>query len=283
MEYYVYAYLDSTEKINTEYCGIYFKYRPVYIGKGKNKRMFDHLRDRKRFKNRFYNKINKMIREDNSPLIVKLKYFNNEQDALDFEILLIENIKNIKNDGLLYNTTDGGAGVPGYTFTPEVREKMRKYAIENKSHLHFPDTSGENHPMYGKKHSKESREKMIKSRTGKKQTQEWIENRVSKLRGIPLTKEHKEKLSESNKGIKRTEETKNKISISKKGSIPWNKGNIKDIILQIDNDGNIIKEWDNLIEIERAGYQKSNVINVCNGKRKSHKGYNWVYKNSMII
>lgn len=26
------------------------------------------------------------------------------------------------------------------------------------------------------------------------------------------------------------------------------------------------------------GFQKSNVINVCNGKRKSHRGYIWMYK-----
>lgn len=279
MKYYVYAYLDESEKINTNYCGIYFKYRPVYIGKGKNKRMFDHLRDRKRFKSRFYNKINKMIREDNFPLIVKLKDFDNEQDAFNFEILLIENIKNIKSDGLLYNTTDGGAGVPGYKFTPEVRDKMRKYAIENKSHLHFPDNSGENHPMYGKKHSKKSREKMSKSRIGKKQSDEWIENRVSKLRGVPLSEEHKKKLSESNKGLKRSDETKKRISESKMGSMPWNHGLIKDTILQLDMYNNIIKEWDSLIELELEGFQKSNVINVCTGKRKSHKGFNWVYKN----
>jgi len=63
-----------------------------------------------------------------------------------------------------------------------------------------------------------------------------------------------------------------------KGSIPWNQGLIKDIILQLDMDDNIIKEWDSLIELEESGYQKSNVINVCVGKRKSHKGFRWLYK-----
>jgi hypothetical protein len=108
MEYYVYTYLDSSEIINREYCGIYFEYRPVYIGKGKNRRMFDHLTGRKRHKTMFYNKLNKMIREDNVPLITKLKEFSNETDALDFEMLLIDSIKNIKSGGLLYNTTTGG-------------------------------------------------------------------------------------------------------------------------------------------------------------------------------
>jgi hypothetical protein len=281
MEYYVYAYIDSIEIINTEYCDIYFKYRPIYIGKGKKGRMFDHLKDRKRFKNRFYNKLNKMIREDNSPKIIKLKEFDSEQEALDFECLLISSIKNIKNNGLLYNTTDGGAGAPGYVFTDEVREKMRNFAIKNKSHLNFPqDQIGEKHPFYGRKHKKESIERMIEKRIGIKQSEEWIEKRTSKLRGTPLSEEHKKKLSESNKGKVLSEKTKKRISESKKGSIPWNQGLIKDTILQLDMNNNIIKEWNSLIELENEGYQKSNVINVCKGKRKSHKGYIWVYKKS---
>jgi group I intron endonuclease len=220
-----------------------------------------------------------MIYDDNSPIIEKIREFDNEQDALDFEILLIDNIKNIKNDGLLYNSTSGGAGVPGYYFTDEVREKIRRRCIEQKEHLRFPqDQVGENHPMYGRKHTKETRKKMSKSRTGKKQSPEWIENRVKKLRGVPLSEEHKQKLSESLKGIKFSEEHKKRISESKVGSIPWNQGLIKDIILQLDSDNNIIKEWDSLIKLEEAGYQKSNVINVCCGKRKSHRGYKWVYK-----
>ena len=284
MEYYVYAYIDTIETINTEYCGIYFKHRPVYIGKGKNRRMFDHLKDRKRHKNRFYNKLNKMIREDNSPKIIKLKEFDNEQDALDFECLLIDNIKNIKNNGLLYNTTNGGAGVPGYIFTDEVREKIRLRCISQKEHLKFPqDQVDENHPMYGRKHTKETRKKMSKSRTGKKQSPEWIEKRVKKLRGVPLSEEHKQKLSESLKGIKFSEEHKRRISESKTGSTPWNQGLIKDIILQLDMDNNIVKEWGSLIELEKAGYQKSNVVNVCVGKRKSHKGFKWVYKSEFIF
>lgn len=283
MEYYVYAYLDSTELLNKEYGGVYFEYRPIYIGKGKNYRIKEHLNSRKRFKTMFYNKLNKMIREDNFPILLEIKRFEDEDDALDFEKLLISEIKNIKNNGLLYNISDGGRGVIGYEFSDEQKENMRKYAINNKTHLYLPNNQrGENHPMYGKKHSKESRDKMSKSRTGKKQTDEWIENRVSKLRGVPLSEEHKKKLSESNKGLKRSDKTKKRISESKKGLTPWNHGLIKDTILQLDMDNNIIKEWNSLIELELEGFQKSNVINVCVGKRKSHKGFKWVYKSSFI-
>lgn len=279
-EYYVYAYLDIKSILNIKYGDILFEYSPIYIGKGKNKRMYDHMKDRKRIKTMFYNKLNKMIKNNEYPLIIKLKSFYNESDALDFEKLLIGEIKNIKNGGLLYNTTDGGIGCSGYKFTEEVKNKMRSNAIKNKIHLNFPNVSGENHPMYGKKHKKESIEKMSKSRIGTKQTPEWIEKRISKLRGIPLSEETKEKLRLINIGKTLSEETKNKISESKIGSTPWNYNIIKDIILQINMNNEIIKEWYSLIDLEKNGYQKSNIINVCAGKRKTHCGYIWCYKSN---
>lgn len=175
--------------------------------------------------------------------------------------------------------TDGGDGASGYIYTDEVREKMRKIAIEKKSYLYFPIQKGESHPMFGKKHTKEALEKMSLSSSSRKYSTETIEKRACKLRGIPLTQEHKDKLSESNKGKIRSEETKSKISESKLGSTPHNKGKMKDIILQIDNNGIIIKEWYNLIDLEENGYTKSNIINVCMNKRMSHAGFIWKYKN----
>ena len=83
-----------------------------------------------------------------------------------------------------------------------------------------------------------------------------------------------------NKGKVLSEETKNKISIAKIGKEPHNKGKIKDIILQIDDDGIVIKEWNNLNDLMESGFEKSNVINVCAGKRKSHKGFIWRYKSN---
>lgn len=289
-EYYVYAYLDQKIKLNVNFCDILFKYRPIYIGKGKRNRMYTHLKDRKRFNisckyknNMFYNKLNKMINNHEYPLIVKLKVFENEADALDFEKLIISEIKTVKNGGLLYNTTDGGLGVSGYHFSEESKKKMRIKSINENHYLRFPDNKGKNHPMYGKKHTEESKKKMSEAKINKKQSKEWIEKRMIKLRGIPLSDDHKRKLSESSTGKKLSDESKRRISESKIGSKPWNYGIIKDIILQINFDGNIVKEWNSLIELEKAGYQKSNVINVCNGKRKSHKGFKWMYKNMVIF
>lgn len=278
-KYYVYAYLDPKSISQSIFCDILFENTPIYIGKGKNKRMYDHLKDRKRFRTMFYNKLNKMIRHHTDPLIVKLKSFESELEAIEFEKLLISEIKNIKNGGTLYNSTDGGEGIPGYKFTEEKRKKISDRCILEKSHLRFPDTKGENHPMYGKKHTEETRKKLSIKRRNRIITDETRKKMSTSHKGKNLSEDHKRKLSESNKGLKRTQETKNKISLSKKGCNPWNYNTIKDVILQINKDGEVIKEWNSLIELENEGYQKSNVINVCNGKRKSHMGYCWKYKN----
>lgn len=282
MEYYVYAYLDSTIEENIKFGDITFTHMPIYIGKGKKNRMMDHFRDRKRFNTYFYNKLNKIILEENIPIVYKIKEFEYEEDAIKMEIDLIHFLGKKKNGGVLYNTTDGGDGLSGYKFTDEQKEKMRIYSIESKSYQYFPDTSGEKHPLFGKKHKQESIEKMSNSKKGIKQSKESVEKRATKLRGIPLSQEHRNKISESHKGKTTSNETRHKQSLSKLGKEPYNKGRIKDIILQIDIYGNIIKEWCNLNDLYNSGFQKSNVINVCMCKRKSHGGFIWKYKSELL-
>jgi len=70
--------------------------------------------------------------------------------------------------------------------------------------------SGENHPLFGKKHTEESKKKMSEAANGRK-----------------LLEETKKKISVGNKGLIKKPcsiETKSKISNSNKGKIPWNKG-----------------------------------------------------------
>ena len=67
------------------------------------------------------------------------------------------------------------------------------------------DISGENHPMWGKKHSDESKRKMSESKKGKNHPM-W---------GKIPSDETKNKISESNKGKKKSDETKRKMSEAK--------------------------------------------------------------------
>jgi hypothetical protein len=50
--------------------------------------------------------------------------------------------------------------------------------------------------------------------------------------------------------------------------------------IQYDLDGNFIKEWESAKQVERIlGICNSNIVNVCNGKRKSAGGFIWKNKN----
>jgi len=44
-------------------------------------------------------------------------------------------------------------------------------------------------------------------------------------------------------------------------------------------DGDIIKKWSSAKDAEIVGgFCHSNIVKVCNGKRKYHKGFKWKYK-----
>ena len=51
-------------------------------------------------------------------------------------------------------------------------------------------------------------------------------------------------------------------------------------VLQFDMEGNFIKEWESVNEIERAGFNRNNVKDVLHNRkwRKSASGYKWVFK-----
>ena len=90
------------------------------------------------------------------------------------------------NEGTLVNLTDGGDG-SGHRSDEYCRE-------------HSIRMSGENHPMWGKKHTKE-----------------WIENNSKSQMGKKLSEETKLKMSISRTGLKRNQETRRKMSESSSG------------------------------------------------------------------
>lgn len=40
-------------------------------------------------------------------------------------------------------------------------------------------------------------------------------------------------------------------------------------------DGKVVKRWNSMAEARRAGYSQGNISECCNGRRTSHKGYEW--------
>lgn len=86
-------------------------------------------------------------------------------------------------------------------------------------------------------------------------------------------------------GIKFSEETRKKMSESRKGegnsmygkTLEKNPRSIP--ILQLDKDGNIIKQWSCAVEIhQELGYSISMIRNCYNGKYEFYKEYKWIKK-----
>lgn len=48
-------------------------------------------------------------------------------------------------------------------------------------------------------------------------------------------------------------------------------------VLQFTLDGELIREWPSTAECGRNGFKQRNISACCNGKRKSHKGFRWMY------
>jgi len=149
-KFYVYVYMDPTKRGSFAYDGLDFSflYEPFYIGKGHAKRDVAHLQNY-RLKKKTYlsNKINKLLRNNIEPIIIRLYDNLIEDESFTKEILLIDCIgRKCKNTGPLVNIIDGGTGVTGLTHTEESRKKM--------------GSKGSCHPNWGK-HLKESTKRKI--------------------------------------------------------------------------------------------------------------------------
>jgi hypothetical protein len=122
IQYYNYIYLDPRKPGKYEYQGLDFclLYEPFYVGKGKDNRYLDHIKEAKRkgmvtgnLKN---NKIVKILELNYNikDYILRLNFTTNEKEALDYEIKLIKEIGRLDlKEGTLTNLTPGGDGVSG--------------------------------------------------------------------------------------------------------------------------------------------------------------------------
>jgi group I intron endonuclease len=154
----------------------------------------------------------------------------------------------------------------------ETKIKMRKYFDKGASQETRDKISRAN---IGKIVSLETREKIRKGHLGKK-----------------LSKEHILKISNSKKGkrvmpedYKITEATKQRMSEAKKGKLQSQSHIDKKIeskkipIIQMDMEGNFIKEWDSAISIKRTlNIHAGHISSCCKGKLKSTNKFKFKYK-----
>ena len=53
-------------------------------------------------------------------------------------------------------------------------------------------------------------------------------------------------------------------------------------IIQLTLNGDFIKEWNSIKETKKYGYIPNNISDCCNKKRKTHKGYIWMFYEDYI-
>ena len=161
--------------------------------------------------------------------------------------------------------------------------------------------------------NEKAKEKNRISHLGKKQSEETIRKRANSLKGYKMSEETKLKMKltkqehypngyhhsketiekiKANRSKTRTEEAKKKQSNTMKEK--YKNGYISPMIgskavnrkpiIQLDLNGNIIKEWDCITEAANYyGISPSRIILVLKGKRNQTIGYKWKYKTEYNI
>lgn len=129
--YYVYVYTDPTKPGNYTYGELIFTHEPFYIGKGKDDRLYDHLKRLYHKTKHDYTRVKKqrllkIIESGVQPNVYKLYDNLTEDDALRKEketILLIGRVN--LGLGVLLNLNNGGhKPQDGYKHTKETRIKI---------------------------------------------------------------------------------------------------------------------------------------------------------------
>lgn len=117
-KFYVYVYFDPRSQGNYNILGEVFKYKPVYVGKGRGSRVLKHINTKKQTKLSNLNK--HLISRGLTPYYRILQEFEKEEDAHIFEKTLIKDLgREDLKQGPLFNLTDGGEGSSGRVWSDE--------------------------------------------------------------------------------------------------------------------------------------------------------------------
>lgn len=161
---------------------------PFYVGKGRPRRPKQHIRRKplKKSVNKEKQKIiNELLDLKISPEIKIVGDNLCEQDAWSLEKSQVQLYGRRRFGGILTNMTDGGDGKSHHITSEETKKRISKSMRGTKNHF------------YGKKHSKESLEKIGTINRGKHLDPAWKEKLSLSQKGKPKSLEHRMKISKS--------------------------------------------------------------------------------------
>ena len=178
-------------------------------------------------------------------------------------------VYNTINDG--YNICEGGHN--GNCFAGKNDEEMNeiKRKIRDKATNRLKDKN--NHPMYGKHHSEESKRKMSEANKGKctYKNHANVSGENNPMYGKQHSEESKQKISEAKKGKQLSDEHKQKLSEARKDKP---KG---ELIAQIDTKTYEIINILYNFEYKKNNFSSGHISSCCKHKLKTHKGFIFKY------
>ena len=196
-----------------------------------------------------------------------------KEEADNFERLLIKKLDST-NPNKGYNLQDGGShGQPSELSRENIRKAAQKrneneewHRKQSESHIGLQ--AGEKNGMYGKKHSKEARQKQREASLGKHPSEETKDK---------MKKSH---LGEKNAmfGKNHSEETRQKLSEISKGINNPKAQKVNQYAL----DDTLIKTWDFIkLASETLGIPPQNISRCCRTGKGTAGGFKWSYANEI--
>lgn len=204
-----------------------------------------------------------------------------EEDMNEKEKYYIK-IFNAVEDDMFYNIAEGGQG--GYVtkgYTEEERLKLNQKISDS--------LKGEKHPMYGKHHTEETKQK-IKNSLAEYWTEEKRQERSIKYMGEnnPMYGKHqseesqKKRIAHTDFSAYRDEEYRKKMSEATSGEKNGNYGNKGEKakngrhVLMYDEQHNLIKEFNTKrMTLEFLGVSSHKALNQAIKEKTLYKGYYW--------
>lgn len=162
--------------------------QPFYVGKGKDRRCYQHLTDKMEYSRnkRLTGHIQNLRKKGLEPKVIKIQENMKEEDAyiLEEEKILEYGRIGFDEDGILMNFFIANRPVPKF---------------------------GEHNGFYGRQHTQETKDLIGDKNRGRKHTQETREKMSASHTGKPKSEEHKRKIGDAHRGRTLKEETKQKL------------------------------------------------------------------------
>lgn len=225
---------------------------PFYVGKGKNRRCYQHLSDTmKTTRNkRLTGHILKLRVKGIEPVIFKIQENMTEKYAYDLEELEIRKYGRIGYDegGILFNFYLANKPAPKY---------------------------GELNPFYGRTHSEESKKLIGDKNRGRECSEENKRLTSERFKGVPKSEEQRRKMGEKARGRRHTEESKAKLRAAalQEDALRKNIEAKQKEWIVITPEGEEL-EVVNLSDFcKERGLNRSKMYSVAAGERNHHKHY----------